>query len=121
MINYSKLQIATKKALVTFGAVPVIVRFLDNSTISTIGVFTDGKATNIDPNNPTHITGETTRKVLVPGIDFFNAATNTTKTPQVEGTVEWTQNMVLFKKDISSVMKEEPLPNTPILYTLEIE
>jgi hypothetical protein len=121
MINYSKLQTTAKNALINFGAVPVIIRFIDNSTISTIGVFVDGKATNLDPNNPTSIAGETTRKVLVPGIDFFNAATNTTKTPQVDGTVEWMQNLVSFKKDISVVEKEEPLPNTPILYTLSIE
>ena len=120
-INYSKLQASAKKTLQSFNAIPVIVRLLNNTVINTIGVFTDGIAKNVDNRqNPTWVTGETNRCVVVPGIDFFNAGTNTTTTPQMGGTVEWTINMVQFKKVIDKVAMEMPIPNVPILFTLEI-
>jgi hypothetical protein len=122
MINYSKLQANTKKTLLNAGAVPLIIRLSEtNTTISTVGVFVNGMAKNIDNRqNPTWVTGETTRMVMLPGIDFFNATTNTMTTPQVGGTVEWTINMVLYKKVIDAVAMEMPVPNVPILFTLDI-
>jgi hypothetical protein len=122
MINYSKLQTTTKNALLNAGAVPLTVRLSEtNTTVSTVGVFVNGLAKNIDNRqNPTWVTGETALMVMVPGIDFYNVGTNTTTTPQVGGTVEWTQNMVSYKKVITEVAMEQPIPNTPILFTLKI-
>jgi hypothetical protein len=125
-VNYSKLQTIAKNTLLNvFNAVPLIVRFPDNSTISTVGVFDNtalGQTVDIDNiQNATGITGEVGRVAIVPGIDFYNKTSNSTKTPQVNGTVEWSINMVSFVKVINSVQKTEPVPNTPILYVLGIE
>lgn len=124
VINYAHLQTDAKTTLQEFAAVPLNVRLAtSNTVIPTIGVFVNGTAKNIDNRqNPTWATGETDRVVIVPGIDFFGAVTpNVTTTPQVGGTVEWTQGGVQYKKVISTVTKEEPIPNVPILYMLGVE
>jgi hypothetical protein len=122
MINYASLQTSGKTILQGFGAVAVNVRLLNDSVISTIGVFDSGVAKNIDNiQNATHLTGETTRVVYVPGIDFFGAiAPGQTTTPQVSGSVEWTINGVFYKKNIDTVEMLMPLPNVPVLFTLGI-
>jgi hypothetical protein len=121
MINYTKIQNSTKTTLLNAGAVPVTVRSLTNTIISTVGLFVNGLAKNVDNRqNPTWVTGETARMVMVPGIDFSNAGTNSITTPQVGGSVEWTINAVLYKKVITAVAMEMPVPNTPILFTLGI-
>jgi hypothetical protein len=122
MINYTALQKSAKTNLVSNGAVSLIVRLLNNATISTVGIFINGEAKNIDNRqNPTWTTGETDRMVIVPGIDFYTATTNTTTTPQVGGTVEWTINAVLYKKVINNVAMEMPIPNTPLIFILGID
>lgn len=119
-MDWSEIQRDVRNTLVEFGAVPVTVRLLNNTTITTIGIFLNSLAKNIDTlQNPTSLTGETSRFVVVPGIDFFSSGATTT--PQVTGTVEWTINSVLYKKVISSVAMEMPIPNVPILFTLGIE
>ena len=119
-INYPALQAKAKATLQKFGAVPLIVRMLNNSTVATIGVFDGGVAKNIDTlQNPTELTGETGRTVYVPGIDFVIAGQ--TSTPQFGGYVEWYVNGVLYKKMIASVEATMPIPNIPILFTLGVE
>lgn len=121
-VNYAKLQASAKSILQQFNAAPVTIRLLNNSVVQTIGVFQNGEGKNTDNRqNPTWVTGFVGAVIILPGIDFYNPTTNTTSTPQVGGTVEWTQNMVLFKKVIVMVDKEEPIPNVPILITLGIE
>jgi hypothetical protein len=122
MINYASLQASTKALIQQFQGYPVIVRLLNNTTVSTIGVFTDGRADNIDTRqHPTWTTGENGRYCLVPGIDFYNPITRTTSTPQVGGTVEYTINALQYKKTIATVDQETPIPNVPILFTLGVE
>lgn len=122
MINYKAFQTQAKAILQNFGAVAVTIRLLDNSTISTIGIFTNGVAKNIDNiQNPTDLTGETSRFIIVPGIDFVGAITpGQTTTPQVNGAVEYVVNSVTYSKNITSVKLLMPIPNTPIIFTLGI-
>jgi hypothetical protein len=121
-LNYLDMQNKIRKAMVGANAYPVIIKLLNNVTISTIGVFTYGVAKNTDNRqNPTWATGETLQKVIVPGIDFVGAVNaGVTTTPQVGGTVEWTRSGVAFKKIIESVGAEVPIPNVPLFFTLGI-
>lgn len=122
MINYARLQATAKASLTNAGAVTVTVLLLSGTALPTIGVFVDGTAKNIDNRqNPTWVTGETERTVLVPGIDFVNPNTGLATAPQVGGTVQWFIGMTKYKKIINSVTALMPVPNTPILFTLGIE
>jgi hypothetical protein len=121
-LNYSILQAEIKDNIVnTFGGIAVVVRLLNNNTISTFGVFTNGDAKNIDTRqNPTLTTGETGRWVLVPGVDFVNQLTNAVTTPQVGATVEWVQSGTQYKKTILSVATTAPQQGTPVMFTLGV-
>ena len=124
-INYPKLQGRVKDIIATtLGGYPVIIRQLNNNTISTVGAFSNGLAKNIDNRqNPTWTTGETARFCNVPGIDFVNNTTNppTMTTPQVGGTVEWSSGGVAYKKIISTVGMEMVVPGFPLIFILGVE